>query len=118
MDLNDAVRESHRGTAGMKARERRIDLAQRLAEDVIVRADHDRLAQVLSNLFNNAVNYGREGGWCTVRSFDVGDQVLVEVSDNGIGIAEEHLPRLFERFYRVGKSRARNEAEAGWASPS
>ncbi len=112
MDLNDAVRASIE-VLEMKARERRITLRNELDEEVVVRADHDRLLQVFSNLFNNAVNYGSEGGWCAVRSFDVGDRVLVEVSDNGIGIADEHLPRLFERFYRVGKSRARNEGGSG-----
>ena len=112
MDLNAAVREGMEALE-MKARERRVTLRNELQEEVLVRADHDRLLQVFINLFNNAVNYGSEGGWCAVRSFDVGDRVLVEVSDNGIGIAEEHLPRLFERFYRVGKSRARNEGGSG-----
>ena len=112
MDLNAPVKEGIEALE-MKARERRITLRNELEEEVIVRADHDRLLQVFSNLFNNAANYGSEGGWCAVRSFDVGDRVLVEVSDNGIGIAEEHLPRLFERFYRVGKSRARNEGGSG-----
>ncbi len=112
MDLNAAVSEGIQALE-MKARERRVTLRNELEEEVLVRADHDRLLQVFINLFNNAVNYGSEGGWCAVRSFDVGDRVLVEVSDNGIGIAEEHLPRLFERFYRVGKSRARNEGGSG-----
>lgn len=112
MDLNAAVRDGIEALE-MKARERRVTLRNELEEEVLVRADHDRLLQVFINLFNNAVNYGSEGGWCAVRSFDVGDRVLVEVSDNGIGIAEEHLPRLFERFYRVGKSRARNEGGSG-----
>lgn len=112
VDLNEPVNESI-AALEMRARERRITLRNALGEEVFVRADHDRLAQVFSNLFINAVNYGTEGGWCEVRSFDAGDRVLVEVSDNGIGIAEEHLPRLFERFYRVGKSRARNEGGSG-----
>ncbi len=97
IDLNAPVKESIEALE-MKAKERRIMFKNELAEEVLVRADHDRLLQVFSNLFNNAVNYGSEGGWCSVRSFDVGDRVLVEVSDNGIGIAAEHLPRLFERF--------------------
>lgn len=112
IDLNGPVDESI-AALEMRARDRRITLRNALGEEVFVRADHDRLAQVFSNLFINAVNYGTEGGWCEVRSFDAGDRVLVEVSDNGIGIAEEHLPRLFERFYRVGKSRARNEGGSG-----
>jgi two-component system phosphate regulon sensor histidine kinase PhoR len=97
----------------MKAAGRRFTLRSRLEDGTWVRADRDRMQQVFTNLFMNAINYGREGGWCEVRAFDVGDRVLVEVADNGIGIAEEHLPRLFERFYRVGKSRARNEGGSG-----
>ncbi len=112
IDLNEPVNESI-AALEMRARERHITLRNKLDGEVFVPADHDRLAQVFSNLFINAVNYGTEGGWCEVRSFDAGDHVLVEVSDNGIGIAAEHLPRLFERFYRVGKSRARNEGGSG-----
>ncbi len=112
VDLNAPVNEMI-GTLERNAKEGRIELRNELAEDVFVRADHGRLLQVFANLFNNAINYGTEDGWCAVRSFDVGDRVLVEVGDNGIGIAEEHLPRLFERFYRVGRSRARNEGGSG-----
>lgn len=112
LDLNAPVNEMI-GSLEMRAKEKQITLRNELAEEVMVRADHDRLLQVFGNLFNNAINYGSEGGWCVVRSFDVGDRVMVEVVDNGIGIAEEHLPRLFERFYRVGKSRARNEGGSG-----
>ncbi|MBK9174757.1 MAG: ATP-binding protein [Flavobacteriales bacterium] len=71
------------------------------------------MLQVLTNLLNNAINYGREGGRCTVSCYAMGEQVAVDVSDDGIGISPEHLPRLFERFYRVGKSRARNEGGSG-----
>ncbi len=112
MDLNASVREAIE-VLEMKALEKRIELQNELEGEVMVRADHDRLLQLFSNLFNNAINYGHEGGRCTVRSFDLGDRVLVEVADDGIGIAEEHLPRLFERFYRVGKSRSRNEGGSG-----
>lgn len=112
MDLNAPVNEVIEALE-MKAAERRITLRNELKDEVWVRADHSRLVQVFSNLFANAINYGTEGGWCSVRSFDLGDQVLVEVADNGMGIAPEHLPRLFERFYRVRKSRARNEGGSG-----
>jgi two-component system phosphate regulon sensor histidine kinase PhoR len=78
-----------------------------------VRGDRGRLAQVFTNLLTNAVIYGRPGGTCTVRAFPLGDQQVVEVTDDGIGIAAEHLPRLFERFYRVGRSRARHEGGSG-----
>lgn len=112
LDLNSVVRDTIEGLE-MKAREKRITLSNELAEEVFVMADHGRAVQLFTNLFINAINYGTEGGWCAVRSFEIGGSVMVEVSDNGIGIAEEHLPRLFERFYRVGTSRARNEGGSG-----
>ncbi len=97
----------------LQARDKRIRLVNEVPEDLAVLGDRDRLVQVFVNLFVNGVNYGREGGHCTVSIDDLDDRVLVEVSDDGIGISEEHLPRLFERFYRVGKSRSRNEGGSG-----
>jgi two-component system phosphate regulon sensor histidine kinase PhoR len=112
MDLTALVKENIK-QMDLLARERNVTLRNELPAPLMVMADKDRLAQVFTNLFNNAINYGREGGLCRVHSYPLGEQVVVEVSDDGIGIAEEHLPRLFERFYRVGKSRARNEGGSG-----
>jgi len=78
-----------------------------------VLCDRDKIDQVMQNLINNSINYGVEGGETEVRFFDLEDNILIEVSDNGVGIAEDKLPRLFERFYRVDKSRARNEGGTG-----
>jgi two-component system phosphate regulon sensor histidine kinase PhoR len=96
-----------------KAQLRKYQLHNAIGNEAWVHADRDRLAQVFQNLLANAVHYGREGGNCTVQVFDIGQEVLVEVADDGPGIAPEHLPRLFERFYRVGKSRARHEGGSG-----
>lgn len=95
------------------AQGRKFKLVNELASGTFVMADRNRMAQVFTNLFTNAINYGKEGGHCTVKSYPLDDRILVEVSDDGIGISKEHLPRLFERFYRVGKSRARNEGGSG-----
>ncbi len=97
----------------MTAREKGVQLRNEVDPDVEVLADRNRLGQVFMNLLNNAINYGKAGGTCTVTSYPLGDQLVVEVTDDGIGISAEHLPRLFERFYRVGKSRARNEGGSG-----
>ncbi len=75
--------------------------------------DKDKMTQVLANLINNSINYGRENGLTEVRLYDAEDYILVEVADDGIGIDTEHQQRLFERFYRIDKSRARHEGGSG-----
>jgi two-component system phosphate regulon sensor histidine kinase PhoR len=112
MDLRELVSDTLRAVE-ISAREKGVRLVNELPSPTWVRADQHRMAQVFTNLIGNAINYGRPGGKCVVRSYVLGDQVVVEVADDGIGISEEHLPRLFERFYRVGKSRARNEGGSG-----
>lgn len=97
----------------LPAAQRTFTLHNAMDDEMPVNADRGRLAQVLLNLLGNAIHYGKEGGTCTVRAFDIGEQVLVEVEDDGPGIGAEHLPRLFERFYRVNKSRSRNEGGTG-----
>ncbi len=72
-----------------------------------VRADEDRAAQVLINLIGNALQYTPDGGTVTVEARPVGDQVEIRVSDTGIGIPQGHLSEIFDRFYRVDKSRSR-----------
>jgi signal transduction histidine kinase len=83
------------------------------AAPLIVRADPDRLAQILLNLVGNAVRYTPEGGCITVRLSAAGQQARVEVIDTGVGISAEDLPLLFERFYRVDRSRARASGGSG-----
>lgn len=80
---------------------------------IYVEADAFRISQVLTNLITNSINYGKNEGKTTVSFYDLGEQVLVEVEDNGPGIGAEHLPRLFERFYRVDKSRSRHQGGTG-----
>ena len=98
----------------MKATAKGIILT--LPEDskpIFVYADRFRIRQVLVNLIVNSVKYGKEYGETKIRFYDVGDNIMVEVADNGIGIEKEHLPRLFERFYRVDKSRSRDQGGTG-----
>ncbi len=83
------------------------------SKPVFVYADRFRIRQVLVNLIVNSVKYGKEYGETKIRFHDAGDNVIVEVADNGIGIKKEHLPRLFERFYRVDKSRSREQGGTG-----
>jgi len=101
----------------IKAREKRISLVfhDNLTKDtqVMVYADRERIKQVMINLLENSIKYGIEGGRTKVSYYDMFDNVLVEVADNGIGISSEHISRLFERFYRVDKSRSRNIGGSG-----
>jgi two-component system phosphate regulon sensor histidine kinase PhoR len=80
---------------------------------VFVFADRFRIRQVIVNLIVNSIKYGKEYGETKIRVYDMGENVSVEVADNGLGIANEHLPRLFERFYRVDKSRSRDQGGTG-----
>lgn len=78
-----------------------------------VLADEDRCMQVLFNLCVNALHYTPKGGKVRVSAAQVGDSVQVTVADTGMGIPAEHLPHLFQRFYRVDKSRSRNLGGSG-----
>jgi len=83
------------------------------SKPIRVNADRRRITEVLGNLIGNSIKYGKKNGKTTVSFVDTGDSILVDVSDNGIGIAEEDLPRIFERFYRVDKSRSRDSGGTG-----
>jgi two-component system phosphate regulon sensor histidine kinase PhoR len=72
-----------------------------------VRGDDARLGQVLVNLLHNAVKFSPDGGDVTVRAFREGDEVVVSVADQGIGIPRAALARIFERFYKVDRARVR-----------
>ena len=77
-------------------------------------ADKPKIRQVLVNLIENAIKYGNENGQVTAGCYLMDDKhVYVEISDNGQGIAEEHLPRVFERFYRADRSRSRDVGGTG-----
>ncbi|MDC3406524.1 HAMP domain-containing histidine kinase [Bacteroidia bacterium] len=82
-------------------------------KQVYVYADQVKIRQVLINLVVNAIKYGKNGGVVEIGFYDMDENILIEVSDNGQGIAEEHLPRLFERFYRTDKGRSRDEGGNG-----
>jgi two-component system phosphate regulon sensor histidine kinase PhoR len=78
-----------------------------------VYADKERIRQVLVNLLVNSIKYGKTDGFTEIRFYDFDDYITIEVEDNGIGIEKHDLPRLFERFYRVDKSRSRHQGGTG-----
>lgn len=99
----------------MRAAERNIKLSYKegAAQHFRVRADKENIRQVLINLVHNSIKYGTEGGFTKISFYDGESFVLVEVSDNGIGIKDKHLNHVFDRFYRVDKSRSRDAGGTG-----
>lgn len=99
----------------MRAAEKHIKLrfSKDYNKEIMVKADRGKIAQVFTNLISNSISYGNENGETLIRFFEVDDIVSVEISDNGPGIEPNEIPRLFERFYRVEKSRNRNEGGFG-----
>ena len=69
--------------------------------------------EVINNLLVNSIKYGKPGGKTTVGFYDMEENVMVEISDDGIGISDKDLPRIFERFYRTDKSRSREMGGTG-----
>lgn len=98
----------------MKAKKRSVALKfEKDYPSIKVNGDRDKMMQVMTNLVVNSIKYGKEGGATEVRFYEMGENILVEVADDGIGISESNLPRLFERFYRVDKSRSREQGGTG-----
>jgi len=100
----------------MKANKNKITLTfdMEYLKPVYVKADKERIQQVLANLMVNSLKYGRNKGTTEVSIENlIKNKVIIRVTDNGEGISPEHLPRLFERFYRVDKSGSRKEGGSG-----
>ncbi len=91
----------------------RLSVKRENERPVMVMADRSKMEQVLINLIGNAIKYGNENGQVEVSFFDMDEHILTEVSDDGGGIPPEDLPRIFERFYRVDKSRSRDAGGTG-----
>ncbi|TFF33521.1 sensor histidine kinase [Mucilaginibacter psychrotolerans] len=112
--INDLVKEVFESLE-LKAKQHHIKLTfkQKYDEGIYVNADREKIRQVLVNLIDNSFKYGKEGGETAVSIFTLHEQVLVEVTDDGMGIEEKFLPRLFERFFRTDTSRSRQIGGSG-----
>ncbi|OEK09778.1 two-component sensor histidine kinase [Flavivirga aquatica] len=100
----------------MKAAKKSITLVfdTNYPKPIMIRADKERIQQVLANLIVNSIKYGREKGTTEISIENlIKNKVIVRVTDNGEGIEEVYLPRLFERFFRVDKSGSRREGGSG-----
>lgn len=110
--VDHLIRESVE-MAKVQAKEKSIALTIAGENELVLSADYDRLKQVILNHIYNAINYTPNGGKVTVAAYNSSGYIKIEVSDTGMGIAPEALPRIFERFYRVDKARSRNTGGTG-----
>lgn len=106
--LNEIAVMFHR-----KAEEKGIDFHLRVAKSMCMKGDADRIKQIFINLITNALTYTPKGGKVEVMIEEQDEEILVHVKDTGIGIDEQEIPRIFERFYRVDKARSRNSGGTG-----
>ena len=86
-----------------------VALIDDVADDLAVEADRERIHQVVFNLVDNAVRFTPPGGEVTIRAWREDERVQIEIHDTGVGVAPEHLPRVFERFYRADPARSRDD---------
>ena len=82
-------------------------------KQILVEADKNRIEQVITNLVTNSINYGSEKGTTEISFESNVEKIIVKVNDNGEGISEENMPRLFQRFFRVDESRSRSQGGSG-----
>ena len=113
VDLRDLVGEASE-TAGILGEEHRIAVRTELPEvPVIVPVDRSRIRQLLLNLVTNAIKYTPPDGRVSLALVDQGETAALIIGDDGIGIPAAHLPRIFDRFYRVDTARTRTGARPG-----
>ena len=113
--IQDLIRDVYE-TLTIKAKDKgtRLLVKKGCEDPVMVYADKEKIRQVLTNLVDNAIKYGKQDGMVEASVYNTdGRNILVEISDDGIGIAEEHLSRVFERFYRTDYGRSRNIGGTG-----
>jgi signal transduction histidine kinase len=95
------------------AESRGVQLHAEADGPALLRGDGMRLRQVFYNVVDNAIKYTAEGGTVTVHCGRQGGETVVTVADTGVGIPPEHLPRVFDRFYRVDRARSREQGGTG-----
>ena len=112
MNLREVIDEVF-GHAEALADEKNIKISIAFLEPVEINGDAVRLRQMIWNILHNAIKYTQPGGKIKISLEDKEDSAFLTIQDTGIGIPEEHLPNIFNRFFRVDKSRAREEGGSG-----
>ena len=110
VSLKELLLDAHERALQL-AGERRVVMERQ--EDLWVKGDAHRLDQLIGNLVGNAIKYTPEGGTITLSLYQDGEWARLDVADTGVGIPTEHLPHIFERFYRVDKAHSRRSGGSG-----
>jgi len=113
-DIASLCKEIYAGLEMLATRKNiKLELARKYDRPILVKADKYRIRQVLVNLLTNSIKYGKENGSTLLTLNYLNSDVVVEIEDNGMGIPAKHLPRIFERFYRIDKGRSREQGGTG-----
>ncbi|HEX4948192.1 MAG TPA: ATP-binding protein, partial [Blastocatellia bacterium] len=112
LPLAAVVNEVFNGLAP-RSQKQQVHLRNNVADHCVVIADRRRLEQILLNLVDNAIKFNKPNGEVIVSTTETPESIAIHVRDTGVGIAPEHLPRVFERFYRVDKARSRELGGTG-----
>ncbi|MBF2537458.1 two-component system histidine kinase PnpS [Listeria marthii] len=114
VDMDDVIEQSARTIFEMATEKNiQVTIPEKTSTPVTIETDRDKLQQILINLLSNAINYTPVDGKVEVKLIDHEAEVIIEVTDNGIGIPAKDIDRVFERFYRVDKARSRHSGGTG-----
>ncbi|MCD2254625.1 two-component system histidine kinase PnpS [Listeria marthii] len=114
VDIDDVIEQSARTIFEMATEKNiQVTIPEKTSTPVTIETDRDKLQQILINLLSNAINYTPVDGKVEVKLIDHEAEVIIEVTDNGIGIPAKDIDRVFERFYRVDKARSRHSGGTG-----
>ncbi|ECB9645252.1 cell wall metabolism sensor histidine kinase WalK [Listeria monocytogenes] len=114
VDVDEVIEQSARTIFEMATEKNiRVTIPEKTSASVMIETDRDKLQQIIINLLSNAINYTPVDGKVEVKLIEQEAEVLIEVTDNGIGIPAKDIDRVFERFYRVDKARSRHSGGTG-----
>ncbi|EAC4980276.1 PAS domain-containing protein [Listeria monocytogenes] len=114
VDIDEVIEQSARTIFEMATEKNiRVTIPEKTSASVMIETDRDKLQQIVINLLSNAINYTPVDGKVEVKLIEQEAEVIIEVTDNGIGIPAKDIDRVFERFYRVDKARSRHSGGTG-----